>query len=58
MVWISVLSSSFAIGGLLRIDGRRGVGHVDPFGEFLQVIQRDGEFGRAGLDGLRGFWYR
>ena len=36
------------VGGLLQIDRRRRIGHVDRFGELLQVIQGDGQLAGAG----------
>ena len=36
-----------AVGRLLRVDGGRRGGHVDALGEFLQMIQGDGQFGRS-----------
>ena len=41
-----------ALGRLLRIDGRRRVRDVDLVGEFLQMVQRDGDLRRALPDGL------
>ena len=39
-----------AFRGLLRIDRRWRIGHVDPVGELLQVIQRDGDLLGTRLD--------
>ena len=42
----------FVIGGLLQIDGRRRIGDIDPFREFLLVVQRDGELSGGGVKPL------
>ena len=41
-----------ALGGLLRIDRRRRVGHIDLVGELLQVIQPDGQLLAARFERL------
>ena len=41
------------VGRLLRINSGRGVGDIDLVREFLQVVQRDGQFHGAGGERLR-----
>ena len=40
------------VGSLLRVDGQRRVDDVDFLGEFLRVVEGDGELAGAGVECL------